>query len=704
MLSSLSHAPARTGLILLGTVCFVSGTWLIGQDAAPAPAAPAPATPSAVEAATAPTPTGVEEKSAAPANPPAAQAQAPKTEGAALVSGEALSKVTADTSGGSASPAATGVKAEEAEKPVTPSMPDPLVAPLEEPPVPTDLITEGAEPTPTESVVVNLINRLVERGVLTQGDASELVSQAQRDAAVASQNAAAAALVAADAAMASEEDIVVTHIPEPVKERLREEIRQEILEDLPEMRDTHFVLAESGKEAVMGELEEAPSWQKNIRLFGDLRLRFDATRFPDGNDNTGSFPDFNRINQGSPFDVAGFEFSPQLNVDENRSRFRMRARAGIHADLGDGFMVGFRAATGNDNSPVSTNQTFSGNFNKYDLWIDQAFLRWDGAIGSTAATVSAGRFENPFYKTTNLMWDDDIMFDGLAVKASPEFSENVGGFFTAGAFPIFNSNFNFPNNDPDKFESADRYLYGAQGGVDLVMGQHVEGKFALGYHDFDNVQGQLSDPYVPLTPNDAGSTDELRPSFAQKGNSYMALRNITPDPLNNFGTTNQYQYFGLASDFEVLSYNGRIDLNFWEPFQVSLLGEYAMNLGYEEGEVAPIAVNNRGPVPAAGAPGQFEGGNIAWNFGVQFGKPVFEKRGDWNAIVGYRFVESDAILDAFADSDFGLGGTNMEGFTVGAGMALNPKINMNLRWMGANEIAGPPLKSDILMLDLNAKF
>jgi hypothetical protein len=87
----------------------------------------------------------------------------------------------------------------EAEKPVTPSMPDPLVAPLEEPPVPTDLVTEGAEPTPTESVVVNLINRLVERGVLTQGDASELVSQAQRDAAVASQNAAAAALVAADA-------------------------------------------------------------------------------------------------------------------------------------------------------------------------------------------------------------------------------------------------------------------------------------------------------------------------------------------------------------------------------------------------------------------------------------------------------------------------------------------------------------------------
>ena len=648
----------------LAAFAFAFPALLFGQDSSSS-------VPTAVEAATAP----VVDNAATPASPPVVSTNETTSE-----SGETAAA----------------------------ALPDPLVAPLEEPPVPVDLIAGGEAPTPTESVVVNLINRLVERGVLTEGDAAELVSQAQRDAAIASQNASVAALVAADAAMASEEDIVVTHIPEPVKDRLREEIRDEIrdeiLAELPVMEDTHFELAESGKEAVMGDLEPAPSWQKNLRFFGDLRLRYDSTRFPEGNDNTGSFPDFNRINTGSPFDVAGFEFSPQLNVDEDRRRFRMRARAGVHADLGEGFMIGFRGATGNDHSPVSTNQTYGGNFGKYDLWIDQAFLRWDGAIGSTAASVSAGRFENPFFRTTNLMWDNDVMFDGLSVTVTPEFSDRVGGFFTAGAFPIYNSSFNFPNNDPDKFESADRYLYGAQGGVDLVMGRHVEGKFALGYHDFDNVQARLSDPYVPLTSNDAGSTDELRPPFAQKGNTYTPLRNITPDPLNGFGTSNQYQYFGLASDFEILSYNGRVDLNFWEPYQISLLGEYAMNVGYEESEIAPVAVNNRGPVPTGGGPGQFEGGNTAWNFEVQFGKPVFEKRGDWHASLGYRFVESDALLDAFTDSDFGLGGTNIEGFTIGASMALHPRINMELRWMGANEIAGPPLKSDIIMLDLNAKF
>lgn len=682
----------RTSAAALGcSLIVLACAPLTAQEAAEqsAPAAPAPAAGSEVEASAAAP--ALETPADRPANLPASAG--PRSPEEAI---QEIADAVASTAVESVTPK------EEAAAPEPVMVQDPLVSPLEDPPVPVDLLSpEGGEPTPTESVVVNLINRLVERGVLTQADASELAVQAQRDAAIASQNAAAAALVAADAAMATEEDIVVTHIPEPVKDRLREEIRQDILA-------THsqgeVLVLPSGKDTVVLDDKDLPAWVENTRIYGDLRLRYDASRYPDGNDNTGSFPDFNRINTGDPFDVAGFEFSPQLNVDQNRRRFRMRARLGMETDLGDGYTVGLRAATGNDNSPVSTNQTLGNNFNKYSIWLDQAYLKWQSPAFDGNLSVTAGRFENPFFRATDVMWDNDLGFDGLAFHIATDLSENVRPFLTAGVFPIFNTSFHFPNNEPGKFESTDRYLYGAQGGADFVIARNVDAKVGLGYHDFSGVEGELSDPYLPLTNKDAGSTDNLRPPFAQKGNTYMALRDIVADPLNNFGTANQWQYFGLASKFQILSYNGRINLSHWEPFQVSLLGEYAVNVGYNEGDVSQIALNNRGPLQPDGTTGTFEGGNIAWNFGVQFGQPVLASKGDWNTLLGYRFVESDAVLDAFNDSDFGLGGTNLEGFTVGTGIALKPNINLNIRWMGASEIAGPPLKSDVFQFDINAKF
>src|SRR6202012_3033679 len=104
-------------------------------------------------------------------------------------------------------------------------------------------------------------------------------------------------------------------------------------------------------------------------------------------------------------------------------------------------------------------------------------------------------------------------------------------------------------------------------------------------------------------------TDDTRPSFAQNGNTYMALRNITPTAANNFGTIDQFQYFGLASKFHVLALNGRIDYNHFEPVQVSLYGQYVKNLALDSGYVNSVAVNNRGANDAtSGAIGSYSGG------------------------------------------------------------------------------------------------
>ena len=67
-------------------------------------------------------------------------------------------------------------------------------------------------------------------------------------------------------------------------------------------------------------------------------------------------------------------------------------------------------------------------------------------------------------------------------------------------------------------------------------------------------------------------------------------------------------------------------------------------------------------------------------------------------------VRAHRQVDAFTDSDFGLGGTNMKGYTVFGSVALSSAVSLGVRWLSASEIAGPPLKNDTIQIDLSGKF
>ncbi len=62
------------------------------------------------------------------------------------------------------------------------------------------------------------------------------------------------------------------------------------------------------------------------------------------------------------------------------------------------------------------------------------------------------------------------------------------------------------------------------------------------------------------------------------------------------------------------------------------------------------------------------------------------------------------MLDAFADSDFRLGGTDVEGFIIGGDYAFNEKVAARLRYLSGNEIDGAPFGVDTVQLDLTASF
>jgi len=575
-----------------------------------------------------------------------------------------------------------------------PVLPDPNA------PAPQPLVA-----TPSQNVTLNLINRLVQKGVLSQGEAADLIQGAEADAAFA--KAQAQALADTQAAVMAQgtmppvepdpDEVRVTYIPESVKAEIRDQLRAEVFSQAREQK--------------WAAPNSAPEWTQRIRMFGDIRMRYDQYMFADSNNNTGVFPNFNAINTGAPFDVSGAIFSPQLNVDQNRERTRLRTRIGFDIDLEDGFTAGIRMATGANNSPVSTNQTLGsagaggqgGNFSKYELWLDRAFIKYEASLLEYAnVTVLLGRFDNPFMTSSQIMWDEDVGLDGIHLKVERAWTRNFKTFLSGGAFPVFNSDFNYASNSPTKFQSQSKYLMAAQFGVEFKITEDIDVKMGLAYYQWDNIEGRLSDPFVPLNTSTAGNTDDTRPLFAQKGNTYRPIRNITPTALNGFGTTNQFQYFGLASQFRQIAWSGRVDFNHFEPVQVSLLGEYIKNLAFDRNAIGSVAINNRG----GGGAGAFDGGDTAWYMGVNVGKsiPAFDKRGDWAVGLGYRHVESDAVVDGFTDSVFGGGGTNMEGYTLNAAMALSKRTFMRLAYMSATQIGGPPLQTDVFLIDFMAKF
>ena len=89
---------------------------------------------------------------------------------------------------------------------------------------------------------------------------------------------------------------------------------------------------------------------------------------------------------------------------------------------------------------------------------------------------------------------------------------------------------------------------------------------------------------------------------------------------------------------------------------------------------------------------------------LRVGTPALEKRGDWLLYAGYRWIGSDAVVDGFNDSDFGGGGTNMQGFTVGGFLSLSENVYLGLRWMGSDSIAGPQYNTNIFYVEIDSKF
>ncbi len=187
-----------------------------------------------------------------------------------------------------------------------------------------------------------------------------------------------------------------------------------------------------------------PGWLENLKLFGDLRLRYHYSR-----------------------DDAG-------KRDDSKGRFRLRV--GVKKTwLEQQMEVGFRLASGSSDDPSSTNQTFDDSFSEKQVWIDLAYAKYSpNAV--PGLMIIGGKMKSPFVHT-NMVWDSDVNPEGAwVVYAYPKMG-NFEPFVGVGVFGVESTS-----------SDRDAGLHAYQVGFSWKVFKDAKWTSALSYYDYDNYE------------------------------------------------------------------------------------------------------------------------------------------------------------------------------------------------------------------------
>ncbi|MGA2324054.1 MAG: putative porin [Sedimentisphaerales bacterium] len=215
------------------------------------------------------------------------------------------------------------------------------------------------------------------------------------------------------------------------------------------------VVAEEVNKAVEQKqtaLPEKLKWVENMKISGDLRYRYE-----------------------------GIDSQSKGKWTDSINRNRLRARIGLYDKVDEDIDVGFRLASGAAD-PVSTNQTEGDAFSKKPIWLDQAYFDWHPK-DITGFDFIGGKMPRPFYRVgdNQLIWDDDLNPEGLAVKYELPINDSLKAYINGGGFWV---------GHPDTATAADTSLWGIQG---YLKNTFEDKSYLLGgmsYYTYGNIKGE----------------------------------------------------------------------------------------------------------------------------------------------------------------------------------------------------------------------
>jgi hypothetical protein len=339
--------------------------------------------------------------------------------------------------------------------------------------------------------------------------------------------------------------------------------------------------AESKVDALIGKI---PKWLDSISLFGDLRNR-----------------------------VEGF-YGDNYHA---QTRYRVRARVGLNANVSNEVSATVRFASGDANDPISTNQTLSNTVTRKPLNLDWAYMTIKPGktvgLAPVWGQILIGKFPVVLARESELIWDDDLSPEGLTETLN--LVEQRAGFVRSFRLNALQCELN------EVATNNDSYILGAQAALDTAIDSSATWSASFADYSFQGMN-RVASTFISQFSDPAGTT--ANPNF----NSSLANSNDV--------VTNGKRIVGYRYGFNVINFGSELD--FPNPvglgIPVGVYGDLAHNTQADK--------HNTGVILGAGVGSS--------------GRDWYHNRlrdvGDWAVTYSWLWVEKDALVSLFSYSDF----------------------------------------------------
>jgi hypothetical protein len=418
-------------------------------------------------------------------------------------------------------------------------------------------------------------------------------------------------------------------------------------------KEADQISAETAKEAVTTSAAKIQigDWVQELKLSGDLRLRFQA-------------------DQRTPMILTNPLLGPQ-DRHINRDRWRFRLRLNADFKLAGNFFGGVQLATSDNRSATTKNATYTGGYDNYGIFITRAFMGWAPTPG---LTFIAGKQANPFY-TTDLIYDPEVDPQGIVERVdfhkffNMTFGEPVAADGKEGKAPppappspgnslelsLIAGQFVFQNNNANSGSTQlkwDSYQFQEQLLAKLHIGDKLTITVAPGFLSFnDSSSGGTPGPHGTIIP-----------PVATTGLTFDQSTGGAGDTLANpqgFPVTQRDLNIILAPGDITYKICGK-PLSFYWDFAYNFTGDDRFNREYGPLFSHYFYVGRSATPSFSGRVQPSFSDNAAWLVGLKFGEN--KKAGDFSVSADYRQVGISSIDPNLNSDNFALSNLNAEGW------------------------------------------